>query len=416
MNIINITIFGHVDAGKSTLCGQLLYQSGIVSENEIYKLKLLAKENKMESWYLAYIMDISNEERQKGKTIEYSINTLNINNLKINLIDSPGHKNYIQNTILALQISDIGILVVSAKEGEFEAGFMNQFKNIQNTQNIQNSNKEHLIIAKGSGINNIIVVINKLDDQTVLWSEERINYIKNKLNEYVKKININIIDYVEISALNNINIMISKSINENNLIDVITKYNDDKIISITKQLNNTFEKKLIVIEKLKDINYFITVKILSNNITKNDILFNLNSEIEILDLFDKNMIKINDGFENDIILLKIKEKDANNIEIGNLLSNIPVISYSKIIAKIKIINIIDSIPIITKGYSFFLDSNLKSINAKINNIYNKLFLKLGDINNVEIILDSNIFINNKYFIMRNNEKIIGIGIIEKFIE
>jgi len=63
MNIINITIFGHVDAGKSTLCGQLLYQSGIVSENEIYKLKLLAKENKMESWYLAYIMDISNEER-----------------------------------------------------------------------------------------------------------------------------------------------------------------------------------------------------------------------------------------------------------------------------------------------------------------------------------------------------------------
>jgi len=128
------------------------------------------------------------------------------------------------------------------------------------------------------------------------------------------------------------------------------------------------------------------------------------------------MIKINDGFENDIILLKIKEKDANNIEIGNLLSNIPVISYSKIIAKIKIINIIDSIPIITKGYSFFLDSNLKSINAKINNIYNKLFLKLGDINNVEIILDSNIFINNKYFIMRNNEKIIGIGIIEKFIE
>ena len=180
--ILNITIIGHVDCGKSTLCGQILYRSGIVSNEEINKLKLIAKEKKMDSWYLAYLTDTTNEERDKGKTIEYSINNFYINDLKINLIDSPGHKNYIQNTLQALFISDIAILVVSAKEGEFESGF----EKLGQT-------KEHLIISKGSGINNIIVVINKIDDQTIINLKERIEYIKNKLDEYIKKLNLNII-------------------------------------------------------------------------------------------------------------------------------------------------------------------------------------------------------------------------------
>ena len=121
--IINVTVIGHVDCGKSTLCGQILLSCGLVTEQEILKLKMIAKENKLESWYLAYLTDISQEERSKGKTVDYSINSININNIKINLIDTPGHKNYISNTMSGLQISDIAILVVSAKEGEFESGF-----------------------------------------------------------------------------------------------------------------------------------------------------------------------------------------------------------------------------------------------------------------------------------------------------
>lgn len=233
----------------------------------------------MESWYLAYLTDTTNEEREKGKTIEYSINTFNINDLKVNLIDSPGHKNYIQNTIQALSLSDIAILVVSAKEGEFESGFEKS-----------GQTKEHLLIAKGCGINNIIIVINKLDDDIHLY-QNRIEYIKNKLNDYIKKININIINYVEISALNNINITFKSVFDEinylsQNIIDKdINSDIDDK--SLFKQIYDSYNiikkkdqkeildenVKLTIIEKFQNINYFVMVKIISENINKNLTLY-----------------------------------------------------------------------------------------------------------------------------------------------
>ena len=391
--ILNITIIGHVDCGKSTLCGQILYRSGIVSNEEINKLKLIAKEKKMDSWYLAYLTDTTNEERDKGKTIEYSINNFYINDLKINLIDSPGHKNYIQNTLQALFISDIAILVVSAKEGEFESGF----EKLGQT-------KEHLIISKGSGINNIIVVINKIDDQTIINLKERIEYIKNKLDEYIKKLNLNIIEYIEISALNNINI-------ENKLFDTIYK-SYDKINFNNNDINNT---ELMIIEKFNNINNYLMVKIKSNNyIDKNNILYFDDNIIELSSLYDKNMIKINKAYMNDIIIIQIKEKDYSNLNIGDFLSN-KIINLSKnnykIKAKIKIIDKINNIPIISNGYNFYMDINLKSINCTINNIYDKLFLKVGDVNYIDILFNEYININYKNFIMRNNGKIIGIGII-----
>ncbi len=444
--IINITVIGHVDCGKSTLCGQILYQSGIVSSEEICKLKLLAREKKMDSWYLAYLTDTTNEEREKGKTIEYSINTFNINDLKVNLIDSPGHKNYIQNTIQALSISDIAILVISAKEGEFESGF----EKLGQT-------KEHLLIAKGCGINNIIVTINKLDTFTTIELKDRVEYIKQKLNDYVKKININIISYVEISALNNINISLKvNSISKENLLKNVYKNIPDEIIHNystdlfdllnsnllkNEQLNNKqlndeqlnddnslfyqiynsqkYIKKsendnieMTVIEKFQNINNFMMVKNISKNIDKNVIFYNNDNIIEFSEMFNKNMEKIDIGIENDIIIIKIKEKDYNNITIGDLISNKIQKPFNKIKAKIKIIDKIDNIPIISKGYNFFIDTNLKSINSTIDLIYNKQFLKIGDVCNVDILLQEYINKNCKYLIMRNNGKIIGIGIIE----
>lgn len=384
-NIINVTVIGHVDCGKSTLCGQLLLSCGLVTEQEILKLKMIAKENKLESWYLAYLTDTSQEERLKGKTVDYSINSININDIKINLIDTPGHKNYISNTMSGLQISDIAILVVSAKEGEFESGFEKC-----------GQTKEHLIVAKGSNINNIIVAINKIDEEGV--NEDRINYIKNKINEYVKQIGIKVLEYVEISALNGVNIIKKENDNSKVLMDEIIKYTEKM------EYKNNNQLKMLIIEKYKDMGNYLIVKILSGELTNNN-----KDKLNILKIYDKNYNEINKGLNNDILVVKVKEDIG---EVGEIISDNEIILSNTKKTLIKIINNIDNIPIITKGYKMFIEYNFKTIESEIMDIQNKKYLKIGDICNVLIKMNKEIYTDNNNFIIRNEGKIIGIG---KFI-
>lgn len=384
--IINVTVIGHVDCGKSTLCGQLLLSCGLVSEQEILKLKMIAKENKLESWYLAYLTDTSQEERTKGKTVDYSINSIDINNVKINLIDTPGHKNYISNTMTGLQISDIAILVVSAKEGEFESGFEKC-----------GQTKEHLIVAKGSNINNIIVAINKIDEKGV--DDNRIEYIKNKISDYVKQIGINVLEYVNISALKCVNIIkCDDNKEEKILIEEIIKYTDKM------ECKNDNQLKMLIIEKYKDMGNYLVVKIISGD------LFNNKENINILKIYNKNYDEINKGLNNDIVIIKTKEDIG---EVGEVISEKEILITNIKKTMIKIINSTDNIPIITKGYKMFIEYNLKSIESEIMNIENKNYLRVGNTGNVLIKMNKYIYNNiNDNFIIRNEGKIIGIG---KFI-
>ncbi len=387
--IINVTVIGHVDCGKSTLCGQLLLSCGLVSEQDILKLKMIAKENKLESWYLAYLTDTSQEERTKGKTVDYSINSIDINNIKINLIDTPGHKNYISNTMTGLQISDIAILVVSAKDGEFESGFEKC-----------GQTKEHLIVAKGSNINNIIVAINKIDEKGV--NEERIEYIKNKISEYVKQIGVNVLEYVNISALKGENIIkCENNINEKVLIDEIIKYTDKM------EYKNDNQLKMLIIEKYKDMGNYLVVKIISGNLFNNNLLINNKENINILKIYNKNYDEINKGLNNDIVIIKTKEDIG---EIGEVITENEILINNVKKTMIKIINSTDNIPIITKGYKMFIEYNLKSIESEIMNIENKNYLRVGNTGKVLIKMNKDIYNNiNDNFIIRNEGKIIGIG-------
>lgn len=96
---MNIVFIGHVDAGKSTLCGQILLQAGQVDLNELKKFEMEAKENNRESWYLAYVMDQGEEERARGKTVEVGKAFFQTKNKRYTIIDAPGHKNYVPNMI-----------------------------------------------------------------------------------------------------------------------------------------------------------------------------------------------------------------------------------------------------------------------------------------------------------------------------
>jgi peptide chain release factor subunit 3 len=120
---ISMVFIGHVDAGKSTISGNLMYLMGVVDARTIEKYKAEAKEKGRDSWWLAYVMDVSDEEKAKGKTVEVGRATFDTPTKKYTIFDAPGHKNYVPNMIMGAALADIGGLVISARKGEFEAGF-----------------------------------------------------------------------------------------------------------------------------------------------------------------------------------------------------------------------------------------------------------------------------------------------------
>ena len=160
---------GHVDAGKSTISGNLLYSLGQIDERIIEKYQREAKVKNRESWFMAYIMDINEEEREKGKTIEIGKAFFETEHRRFTLLDAPGHAGYIPNLLQGACQADFAGLVISAKKGEFEAGF-----------DKSGSTREHTLLLKALGVNQLIVVVNKMDEESVKWNEERYNEIKNE--------------------------------------------------------------------------------------------------------------------------------------------------------------------------------------------------------------------------------------------
>jgi len=142
---INIITSGHVDHGKSTLIGRLLYDSGAIDEQELRKLKEKAKELKKETFEFAFVMDRLKEERERGLTIDLMHKEFETNKYYFTIIDCPGHRDFVKNMITGASQADAAILVVSAKEG------------------VQEQTREHLYLAKVLGINQLVVAINKMD-------------------------------------------------------------------------------------------------------------------------------------------------------------------------------------------------------------------------------------------------------------
>ncbi|KAL4722423.1 translation termination factor GTPase eRF3 [Fusarium chlamydosporum] len=172
---VNIIFMGHVDAGKSTLGGSILYATGMVDERTMDKYKKEAKDLGRESWYLSWVMDLNKEERTQGKTIEVGRGFFETEKRRYSILDAPGHKMYVPNMIGGASQADVGILVISARKGEYETGFERG-----------GQTREHAMLAKTQGVNKLIVAVNKMDDPTVEWSQERYQECTSKLAQFLK--------------------------------------------------------------------------------------------------------------------------------------------------------------------------------------------------------------------------------------
>ncbi|MCJ1273170.1 translation termination factor GTPase eRF3 [Puttea exsequens] len=173
---VNLIFIGHVDAGKSTLGGSILYATGMVDERTMDKYKREAKEAGRETWYLSWALDLTKEERAKGKTVEVGRGFFETEKRRYTILDAPGHKTFVPNMIGGASQADVGILVISARKGEYETGFEKG-----------GQTREHAILAKTQGVNKLVVVVNKMDDPTVEWSHNRYKECTDKLLSFLSR-------------------------------------------------------------------------------------------------------------------------------------------------------------------------------------------------------------------------------------
>ncbi len=165
---LNIVFIGHVDHGKSTTIGRLLYDSGNVSEQELRKLRETAEELGKKGFEFAFVMDHLKEERERGVTIDLAHKKFVTDKFEITIIDAPGHKDFIKNMITGTSQADAAFLVIAAPEGPME------------------QTKEHVILAKTLGIKQLAIIVNKMD--AAKYDQKRFEEVKKELDPILKSV------------------------------------------------------------------------------------------------------------------------------------------------------------------------------------------------------------------------------------
>ena len=165
--IMNVVFVGHVDHGKSTVIGRLLFDGGAVSEQEMKKFKEEAEKHGKQGFEFAYVMDNLKEERERGVTINLSYKKLLTQNFEVTIIDAPGHKDFVKNMITGASQADSAFLVVAADGG------------------VQPQTKEHIWLLRTMGVKALAVLVNKMD--VVDYAEDKFNKVKEDVSDVIKK-------------------------------------------------------------------------------------------------------------------------------------------------------------------------------------------------------------------------------------
>ncbi|XP_050693971.1 protein HBS1-like [Eriocheir sinensis] len=195
-NLLNLVVVGHVDAGKSTLMGHLLYLRGTVAQRTMHKYEQESRKLGKQSFMYAWVLDDTEEERSRGITVDVAQRVFTTGQRTVTLLDAPGHRDFIPNMITGAARADAAVLAVDASTGAFEAGF-----------DSGGQTREHALLVRSLGVSQLVVAVNKLD--TTDWSEERMKEVRHSIRQFLKGVGFKDADvtYVPCSGLTGENLV-----------------------------------------------------------------------------------------------------------------------------------------------------------------------------------------------------------------
>ncbi|XP_071119825.1 HBS1-like protein isoform X1 [Haliotis cracherodii] len=341
LELLNLVVIGHVDAGKSTLMGHLLYQLGSVHRKVMHKYEQESKKLGKGSFAFAWVLDETEEERTRGVTMDVAQTKFQTPKKTVTLLDAPGHKDFIPNMITGAAQADVAILVINATKGEFETGF-----------ETGGQTREHALLARSLGVAQIIVAVNKMD--TVDWSEERYNEVVKKIGQFLKQAGFREgdVSFVPCSGLGGENL--TKTVREPKLSawyrGPTLSEQIDKFKSLERPIDKPFRLNVGDVFKGQGTGFRISGRIGSGYTQPGDraVVMPGNITATVRNVFIDEM-PVQVAFAGDHVTILISGIDIANVNIGSVLCDPanPAKFSTRIRAKIVIFSL--EVPI-TRGY------------------------------------------------------------------
>ncbi|GAN00657.1 eukaryotic polypeptide chain release factor 3 [Mucor ambiguus] len=365
---LNVVFMGHVDAGKSTMGGNILYLTGMVDKRTLEKYEREAKEAGRESWYLSWALDTNTEERAKGKTVETGRAYFETDKRRYTILDAPGHKNFVPSMIQGASQADIGVLVISARKGEFETGYERG-----------GQTREHTMLAKTSGINKMVVAINKMDDPTVNWDKARYDEIVGKLTPFMKQTGFNPktdIHFMPLSGFSGANIKDRDT-------KVCPWYDGPSLLEFLDDYKTTDRKvnaplMIPISEKYKDMGTIVVGKIEAGHLKKGQqvVIMPNKQNTEVTAIYDETENEIEQAMCGDNIRMRLKGIEEDEIMPGFVLCSKknPVKTTTQFEAQLAIL---DHKNIICAGYTAVLHIHAAAEEVQISALLHLIDKKTG---------------------------------------
>ena len=365
---MNLVVIGHVDAGKSTATGHLIYKSGGIDKRTIEKFEKEAAEIGKSSFKYAWVLDKLKAERERGITIDIALWKFESPKSVLTIIDAPGHRDFIKNMITGTSQADAAILVIDSTAGGFEAGYAKE-----------GQTREHALLAFTLGVKQMIVACNKMDAESVKYSEDRYNEIKKELSGYLKKVGYNIekVRFVPISGWAGDN-MIEKSTNMNwykgpTLLEAL-----DLLDAPVRPVEKPLRLPLQDVYKIGGIGTVPVGRVETGIMKPGDVVTfapaNVSTEVKSIEMHHES---IPEAVPGDNVGFNVKNLSVKDIRRGFVCSNSkndPAKEAENFLAQVIVLNHPGQI---SNGYSPVLDCHTSHIACKFSEIESKIDRRTG---------------------------------------
>merc|ERR1711874_963455 len=377
---INIVVIGHVDSGKSTTTGHLIYKCGGIDKRTIEKFEKEAQEMGKGSFKYAWVLDKLKAERERGITIDIALWKFETPKFYVTIIDAPGHRDFIKNMITGTSQADCGVLIIASGTGEFEAGIS---KNGQT--------REHALLAYTLGVKQLIVACNKMDSTEPAYSQARFEEIQKEVSNFIKKVGYNpvAVPFVPISGWHGDN-MINASDKmswykgwkverkEGNASGMTLLDALDAILPPTRPTNKPLRLPLQDVYKIGGIGT-VPVGRVETGIIKPGMVVTfapsqLSTEVKSVEMHHESMTEAVPG---DNVGFNVKNVSVKDIKRGNVASNSkdkPASGVADFTAQVIVLNHPGQV---SNGYSPVLDCHTAHIACKFAEIKEKVDRRTG---------------------------------------